>query len=99
MLKQFKRKEKNIDLPKNGEYCIGVFFMTSANTEETQKEFQNIANGYNLDIIYWRTVPVDKSQLGEVAKNSEPLIKQVSYSNIKNIMFQFSSILSQQKNT
>ena len=58
--------------------------MTSTNTEETQNEFAKIANGYNLNIIYWRTVPVDKTQLGEVAQNSEPLIKQV-YSILTNL--------------
>ena len=33
-------------------------------------------------IIHWRVVPVDNSVLGEVAKEREPLIKQVNASDV-----------------
>ena len=55
---------------------IGVFFMTKENEKATQEEFENVARGYNLSVAYWRTVPVDSTQIGDVARKSEPLIKQ-----------------------
>lgn len=70
------RQEKGVELPKAGEYAVGVFFMTNENETATQAELENICAGYNLSVAYWRTVPVDSSKIGEVARKSEPLIKQ-----------------------
>ena len=64
-------------MPKAGEYNIGVFFMTNENLLQAQKEFEKIAMGYNLKVVVWRTVPVDNTNIGESARKSEPLIKQV----------------------
>lgn len=72
------RKEKDIDLTKPGSYSIGVFFMTKENEKQTQEEFERIAMGYNLKVVYWRTVPVDSNSIGVNARKSEPLIKQVN---------------------
>ena len=50
--KKFKfRKEQQIELPKPGEYCLGVLFMTKENTQQVELELENIINSYNLKVI------------------------------------------------
>jgi len=77
----FKRKESNIDLPKPGTYCVGVFFMTKENLTLAKEEFEKVIMGYNLKVVVWRQVPVNTSKIGVVARKSEPLIFQVNIRN------------------
>ena len=57
--------------------------MTNETAKETMEEFEKIANGYNLEVMLWRNLPVDNTKIGEVARKSEPLMKQVSSSLIR----------------
>ena len=71
-----QRSEQNIDLPEFGQYALGVFFFDKHASDESIIEFENMAKNYNLKILCWRTVPVDLNAIGEVSKQTEPLIKQ-----------------------
>ncbi|MBX9139122.1 MULTISPECIES: glutamate synthase large subunit [unclassified Clostridium] len=77
----FKRvcNDKNINLPENGEYTVGVLFLPN---EEKKREIAlNIMNKVLMEKHYetllLRDVPIDYSGLGKAALESMPKIQQV----------------------
>ncbi len=71
--------EEMVGLPKAGEYGTGLLFLPS-NLEEGRaclEEFERLVEGEGLELIGWRDLPVDNGDIGDIAKMSEPLIKQV----------------------
>jgi len=66
-------------LPEAGEYGSGfVFFPPEEKSiEACTAEFEKLIEGEGLKLIAWRNVPVDNSDIGDIAKRSEPIIKQV----------------------
>ncbi len=68
-----------IAVPEAGKYGTGLVFLP-----EDKKEADHCAEILNkfvaaegLQLISWRDVPVDSSVIGEIAKRSEPLIRQI----------------------
>lgn len=70
---------KGISLPDPGEYGTGIIFLPSDKEERKAIEqwFYRIAEEENLTISAFRDVPVNSSVLGEIARRSEPVIRQV----------------------
>ncbi len=72
-------KEEIPALPEAGEYGTGFMFLPPQ--EKSQEEcinlFEKLAEGEGLKVLAWRNVPVDNSDIGDIAKRSEPCIKQV----------------------
>ncbi|MCD4687606.1 MAG: glutamate synthase large subunit [Anaerolineae bacterium] len=66
-------------LPDPGEYGMGVVFLPRDPDEMTYciNAFNTIAEHEGLRVVAWRDVPVDRDALGEIARGSEPVIKQV----------------------
>ena len=69
----------DFELPKQRDYAVGmVFFPKNANQYRyCKEEFEKEIEKQGLKILGWRTVPVDSSQLGQIALDSEPRIEQV----------------------
>lgn len=44
---------------------------------QCEAEFNELADSLGLGVIAWRTVPVDHSAIGQVARKSEPVSRQV----------------------
>ena len=67
------------DLPEKGQYGVGMLFFTQDDEERQAIELKInetiIAEGQEL--IGWRTVPTDKSQLSESARETAPVVRQV----------------------
>ncbi len=68
-----------IAVPEAGKYGTGLVFLPedkkeAAHCEEILNQFV-AAEG--LELISWRDVPVDSSVIGEIAKRSEPFIRQI----------------------
>ena len=68
-----------IAVPEAGKYGTGLVFLP-----EDKKEADHCVEILNkfvaaegLELISWRDVPVDSSVIGEIAKRSEPLIRQI----------------------
>jgi glutamate synthase domain-containing protein 2/glutamate synthase domain-containing protein 1/glutamate synthase domain-containing protein 3 len=72
-------KKARITLPGHGEYGCGlIFFPRDAKKRRRLEErFEKIVQSEGQAILGWRTVPVDNSSLGETARSSEPMIRQV----------------------
>ena len=68
-----------IDLPKPGDYAVGMFFMPR--DEDRRSLCQNILlktiEEEGQRFLGWRDVPTDNSTLGETAKASQPFIRQI----------------------
>jgi len=75
----FFKSNVNFVLPAADEYAVGtVFFPKSENQLNYCKQlFEKEIQHQNLEILGWRTVPVDSTHLGEIAKETEPVILQV----------------------
>ncbi len=71
-------KEK-IDLPSPGKYGTGLVFLPPE--KEAQKFckdiFAKIIKKEGKNLLGWRRVPVDDSDIGRAAKETEPLIEQI----------------------
>ncbi|NMC39085.1 MAG: glutamate synthase large subunit [Bacteroidales bacterium] len=66
-------------LPPEGQFGTGLIFLPKLN-EEADKcldILQNIIRQEGIDLIGFREVPRDNSTIGEIAKASEPYIKQI----------------------
>src|SRR5471032_2639558 len=72
-------KKAKLTLPGPGEYGCGLVFLPRDRIKRRRLEeaFEKIVQSEGQTVLGWRTVPVDNSSLGETAKASEPLIRQV----------------------
>jgi glutamate synthase (NADPH) large chain len=68
-----------IAVPASGKYGTGLVFLPQ--NEEEASYCIEVLNRYveseGLQLICWREVPVDNSVIGEIAKRSEPQIRQI----------------------
>ncbi|WP_246146980.1 hypothetical protein, partial [Seonamhaeicola marinus] len=69
----------NFDLPAPREYAVGMVFLPKIKNQYQfcKNIFEREIKAQGLSILGWRTVPVDSSQLGAIAKASEPEIEQI----------------------
>lgn len=72
-------EKTSIELPQEGDYAIGMLFLPRESDEllECEGIFEGIIAQEGLTLLGWRDVPVDHNSIGEIAKGTEPLIKQV----------------------
>ncbi|MDG1227200.1 MAG: glutamate synthase large subunit [Polaribacter sp.] len=66
-------------IPNQREYAVGMAFLPKNNNQYNycKTTFENEIIAQGLVILGWREVPVDSSQLGEIALASEPNIEQL----------------------
>ncbi|XP_072941107.1 uncharacterized protein [Epargyreus clarus] len=71
------RDTHQIDLPPFGRYATGIFFLDKLHHQDIESKFQELAESLGLKVLCWRTVPTNNSTIGQVARNSEPYMRQV----------------------
>ncbi len=66
-------------LPAPGEYGVGMVFMPLDVTKRNACEeiFERVVRDEGQHVLGWRTVPVDESQCGEIARHGLPSIRQI----------------------
>lgn len=64
-------------LPAFGQYATGIFYLDKTHHMDSESRFEKLANELGLKILTWRTVPTNNATIGQVAKNSEPFMRQV----------------------
>jgi glutamate synthase domain-containing protein 2/glutamate synthase domain-containing protein 1/glutamate synthase domain-containing protein 3 len=71
-------KKANITLPSPGEYGVGMVFLPPKANEraECEKRVQQVVEQEGQKFLGWRDVPTDHSSLGNMARSSEPVIRQ-----------------------
>ncbi len=66
-------------IPNAGEYGVGMLFLPK--NEALRKECKNLVNRsaemLNIKVLGYRAVPVDNSDLGEMAKEVEPVMEMI----------------------
>ncbi len=82
--------EIKISLPSYGEYGAGLIFLPA---QPEERKFCKDAFGWLIKeegqiLLGWRPVPVDDSDIGKTAKDTEPVIEQVFIGRNKNIKTQ-----------
>ena len=75
----FFKSECAFELPEVGEYAVSnVFLPQKENQREfCIREFEKQIKGQGLDILGWRTVPVNKAIPGRIAMETVPFITQI----------------------
>ena len=70
-------------IPESGKYGTGLVFLPSDEKQANIciKKFESVIAEEGLKTIAWREVPVDHSQIGEIALAAEPTIKQIFVEN------------------
>lgn len=68
-----------IELPKFGEYAAGMTFLPKEPGLRYQCEgiFERIVEEEGQKVLGWRDVPTDNRCIGETAKGTEPIIRQI----------------------
>uniref|UniRef100_A0AC34QHX1 Glutamine amidotransferase type-2 domain-containing protein n=2 Tax=Panagrolaimus sp. JU765 TaxID=591449 RepID=A0AC34QHX1_9BILA len=74
--KEIKEKE-DVDLPPAGQYATGLLFMEKDSYKQAKESFHDLVRGCDLKLICWRKLETDSSVLGNEARKTEPLIRQV----------------------
>jgi glutamate synthase (NADPH/NADH) large chain len=71
-------KDENIQIPAEGEYGTGLVFLpTLSNEHKFCKEvFSRIIKEEGQVFLGWRSVPVDDSDIGKAARDTEPIFQQ-----------------------
>ncbi len=67
------------ELPPYGEYAVGMIFLP---WEKDQREYcvsmlESIIRGENQEVLGWRDVPRDNTKIGWLAREVEPVIRQI----------------------
>jgi glutamate synthase (NADPH/NADH) large chain len=78
----FMREEMaklNITLPPVGQYAVGNLFLPQVSSNRAQCEgvIENILQEEGQQLIGWRDVPVDNSNIAEAARDVEPMMRQL----------------------
>ncbi|WAA12973.1 glutamate synthase large subunit [Fervidibacillus halotolerans] len=75
----FRKVCAQFHLPEKGRYGVGMIFFNKNHSEqmEIERRFENIATKEGLNVLGWRTVPIDVGQIGKIARESCPFIRQV----------------------
>ena len=71
-------KKENITLPKAGKYGVAMLFLPQENDARAEIEalIEEKTNKNGLTMLGWRDVPVDPNNMGKLAKESAPFIRQ-----------------------
>jgi len=72
-------KKENINLPGQGEYASGLVFLPQDAKERKfcKETFEKIIKDEAQVFLGWRFVPVDNSDIGQSAKDTQPQIEQI----------------------
>ncbi|MBA7486186.1 Glutamate synthase [NADPH] large chain [subsurface metagenome] len=77
----FRREclDMGLKLPDAGDYCVAMIFLPGdkKSSEYCTKVFENIVMEEKCEIIGWRDVPVNPAGIGELARSTQPQIRQL----------------------
>ncbi|WP_336045608.1 glutamate synthase large subunit [Solibacillus ferritrahens] len=75
----FKLNCPETNLPEKGAYGVGQIFFTNDETERTkiEQKMNELIQQEGQELIGWRTAPINKENLSEIAKSTAPVVRQV----------------------
>ena len=83
-------------LPKGGAYAVSNVFLPRKQNQRSYciSTFENYLVQEGIEILGWREVPVDESVLGEIAKKSQPFVKQLFVKRVDSTLSDFQFMLA-----
>ncbi|MDD5730920.1 MAG: glutamate synthase large subunit, partial [Candidatus Omnitrophica bacterium] len=80
-------EKAKIKLPDYGHYGTGLVFLPREPKERAfcKKAFEKIIKEEGQSVLGWRPVPVDNTDIGKTARDTEPVIEQIFVGRGKNI--------------
>ncbi|KAJ8613526.1 hypothetical protein CTAYLR_002224 [Chrysophaeum taylorii] len=68
-----------VELPPLGQYAVGMSFLPQDETlaSEWRTSLERIAKRRGLEVLGWRVVPTDNSDIGEAPRATEPISEQL----------------------
>ena len=75
----FFKKVCDFEIPETREYAVGMVFLPKSKNQVSfcMNTFESTVKDQNLKILGWRDVPVEVENLGQIAAEKEPTVKQV----------------------
>ncbi|MEK4131007.1 glutamate synthase large subunit [Solibacillus sp. FSL W8-0474] len=75
----FKLNCPEINLPEKGAYGVGQIFFTNDEIErqKIEQKMNELIQQEGQELIGWRTAPINKENLSEIAKSTAPFVRQV----------------------
>ena len=75
----FFKKVCSFNIPEIRQYAVGMVFMPKSSNQVTfcKTAFETAIFDQNLEVLGWRDVPVAPENLGQIAAEKEPTVKQV----------------------
>ncbi len=75
----YRKKYSDLDLPADGKYGTGLVFLPAVErlSRKIIQQFNRIVEEENCSVIGWKAVATDNSSLGQLARSTEPTIKQI----------------------
>ncbi len=72
-------KEEGIDLPKPGNFAVGVVFLSPEDERRAEEEavLEKVIEELGQTLLGWRDVPINNSTLGKASAATEPKMRQV----------------------
>jgi glutamate synthase domain-containing protein 2/glutamate synthase domain-containing protein 1/glutamate synthase domain-containing protein 3 len=72
-------KKQGINLPKLGEYAVGMVFLPKERAARLKCEqtLEKVVRDYDMRVLGWRDVPVDHKHVGPTPRKVEPTIRQI----------------------
>ncbi len=75
---QSQCKKIGISLPAEGKYGTGLVFLPrDERGQQLMEIFEQVTEREGLEMLGWREVPVDNTQIGETSRQVEPDIRQI----------------------
>jgi glutamate synthase (NADPH/NADH) large chain len=75
----FLRATTDFPLPDAGSYAVGIAFLPRDDAEQAQAvtAVEKVVNSEGMRVVGWRDVPVDDSMIGSMARDVEPVFRQL----------------------
>jgi glutamate synthase (ferredoxin) len=76
---EFFVKRCAFEIPESGAYAVSNMFLPKKKNQQDYciETFEKTINEQGLKLLGWRDVPINNSNIGKIAKITEPFIKQV----------------------
>ncbi|CAD6188852.1 unnamed protein product [Caenorhabditis auriculariae] len=71
------KEQDDVDLPPLGQYATGILFLEGESYKQAKEAFGELARLCNLRVLTWRKLGTNRDCIGDEAKKTEPLIRQV----------------------
>ena len=79
---KFYRSVIDFELPKQGNYATGIFFVENW-SEELKKQINEFATEEGVKILGWRDLPINTKSIGKTALSVMPTFKQIFICGVK----------------